>query len=252
VHGDLTTLVGGVRALFLQALHPAAMAGVAQHSRYASAPLDRLAGTTRWLVTTTFGSTALAQQEAARVRGMHGRVVGTVAIDGQDRAYAADDPDLLAWVHAAFTDSFLVAHEVFGDPAPDVADTYVGEWAEAAVLLGADDPPRSRSGLDDALSAFAPELRGGADVERTVRFLLAPPLPLVARPAYSALVAGALTTLPADTLALLGLKAPPTVPTHAAVRALLGTLSWGLGPMSPAEELARARIARLDDRPAAS
>ena len=34
VHGSLTTLVGGIRALLLQTLHPAALAGVQGHSRY--------------------------------------------------------------------------------------------------------------------------------------------------------------------------------------------------------------------------
>ena len=34
VHGSLPTLVGGVRALLMQALHPGALAGVVQHSRY--------------------------------------------------------------------------------------------------------------------------------------------------------------------------------------------------------------------------
>ena len=57
VHGNLGTLVGGVRALLLQAAHPAPLSGVAQHSRYESDPMGRLAGTTRWLTITTFGST---------------------------------------------------------------------------------------------------------------------------------------------------------------------------------------------------
>ena len=34
VHGSLPTLVGGVRALLMQTLHPGALAGVMQHSRY--------------------------------------------------------------------------------------------------------------------------------------------------------------------------------------------------------------------------
>ena len=33
VHGCVATLVGGIRALLLQAAQPAALAGVAQHSR---------------------------------------------------------------------------------------------------------------------------------------------------------------------------------------------------------------------------
>ena len=76
VHGALSTLVGGVRALLLQAAHPAALAGVAEHSRYETDPIGRLIGTTRWLTTTTFGSTRVVAREAARVNAMHGRVTG--------------------------------------------------------------------------------------------------------------------------------------------------------------------------------
>ncbi|MEI7630705.1 MAG: oxygenase MpaB family protein, partial [Actinomycetes bacterium] len=54
VHGALPTLVGGVRALLMQALHPGALAGVMQHSRYETDALGRLAGTTKWLTVVTF------------------------------------------------------------------------------------------------------------------------------------------------------------------------------------------------------
>ena len=60
VHGSLPTLVGGVRALLLQALHPAALAGVQEHSRYEDDALGRLAGTTQWLTVVTFGDQAHA------------------------------------------------------------------------------------------------------------------------------------------------------------------------------------------------
>jgi uncharacterized protein (DUF2236 family) len=56
VHGDVATLVGGIRALLMQALHPGSLAGVEQHSRYEHDPLGRLAGTTKWLTIATFGS----------------------------------------------------------------------------------------------------------------------------------------------------------------------------------------------------
>ena len=69
VHGSLTTLVGGIRALLLQTLHPAALAGVQGHSRYREDALGRLTGTARWLVTVTFGDSTAVERESARVRG---------------------------------------------------------------------------------------------------------------------------------------------------------------------------------------
>ncbi|MDX6649293.1 MAG: hypothetical protein QOJ97_1244, partial [Solirubrobacteraceae bacterium] len=42
VIGHPVSIVGGVRALIVQSLHPLAMAGVAQHSDYRNRSLDRL------------------------------------------------------------------------------------------------------------------------------------------------------------------------------------------------------------------
>ena len=107
VHGDLPAmLIGGLSALLFQMLHPLAMAGVAQHSNYRSDPLGRLERTASFLGTTTFGTVDEARVAIDHVRGVHGHVRG-VASDG--RPYAATDPDLLTWVHAAEVSSFLAA-----------------------------------------------------------------------------------------------------------------------------------------------
>ena len=84
VHGDLSTLVGGVAALLGQGAHPLALAGVQRHSDYLQDPWKRLAGTARWLVVSTFGSAELAEREAARVRGLHPSSGARSSRDGQD------------------------------------------------------------------------------------------------------------------------------------------------------------------------
>ena len=61
VHGGMATMVAGIRALLVQALHPGAMAGVHDWSRYREDPLGRLTGTIRWLITVTFGDRATAE-----------------------------------------------------------------------------------------------------------------------------------------------------------------------------------------------
>ena len=76
VHADFGTLVGGIRALLVQALHPGTLRGVSEHSRYEEDALGRLAGTIRWLTVTTFGSHAAVAGEACRVNRLHERVVG--------------------------------------------------------------------------------------------------------------------------------------------------------------------------------
>lgn len=249
VHGHLATLVGGIRALLLQALHPGALAGVAQHSRYEEDALGRLAGTTRWLVTLTFGSTVAAERESARVRGMHRKVRGSypdARAEGAARAYRADDQDLLRWVHVAFTDSFLTAHRAWGGEIPGGADAYVAEWARAAELLGLADPPRSAGELAEQLASFDDVLAGGPPARAVTDFVLRAPVPLVARPAYGVLAAGAVATLPPPYRDLLGLPPVPSVPARMAVTGLLTGMRLAVGSSSPSEQAARTRIERLD------
>lgn len=246
VHGSLPTLVGGVRALLVQALHPAALAGVQQHSRYEDDALGRLAGTTQWLTVTTFGSRAQADRECARVRGLHRRVQGTYDADGELKPYAASDPDLLRWVHVAFTDSFLATHRVWGGPIPGGEDAYVREWATAGELVGVTDPPRSVAELAEQLAGFDPVLRRSEASERTVRFIRQAPLPLPARPPYAVLFAGAASTLPPHYRSMLGIPPLPLAVTKPAVSALLGGMAAVLGRQSPSQRNARRRVARLD------
>ncbi|HSK54235.1 MAG TPA: oxygenase MpaB family protein [Jiangellales bacterium] len=248
VHGHLATLVGGIRALLLQALHPAALAGVEQHSRYRGDALGRLSGTTRWLTSVTFGDTATAERESARVRVMHDRVRGTWSpsvAPAVPRPYTASDPDLLRWVHVAFTDSFLTTHLTWGGPIPGGPDAYVRDWGRAAELLGLADPPRSRADLDEQLSSYEGVLVGGPAARRIARFVLRPPLPAPALPAYGVLVAGAVSTLRPAHRTALGLPHVPRAPARIAVSGLLAGMRLALGARSPSERAARGRIERV-------
>jgi uncharacterized protein (DUF2236 family) len=245
VHGSLPTIVGGIRALLMQALHPGALAGVMQHSRYEADALGRLAGTTQWLTVVTFGDTTAADRECARVRGMHRKVSGTYDADGAERVYSAMDPDLLRWVHVAFTDSFLATHRVWGGSIPGGEDAYVREWAKAGELVGVVNPPRSVAELEQQLRDFLPDLRGGEAADKTVDFIRHVPMPVPARPAYALLFAGAVATMPAEHRALLKLPNVPLTVAKPAVGAMLGTLGLVLGPHSPSQQAAFTRINRL-------
>ncbi len=246
VHGSLPTLVGGVRALLVQALHPAALAGVQQHSRYEDDALGRLAGTTQWLTVVTFGDTAQADRECARVRGLHRKVKGTYDSAEGTATYSAMDPDLLRWVHVAFTDSFLATHRVWGGPIRGGEDAYVREWAKAGELVGVTDPPRSVAELQEQLAGFDPVLRRSEASEQMVRFIRDAPLPLPARGPYALLFAGAASTLPAHYRSMLGLPSVPLRLTRPAVGALLAGMGAVLGRQSPSQRNARRRAAKLD------
>ena len=245
VHGALPTLVGGVRALLMQALHPGALAGVMQHSRYETDALGRLAGTTKWLTVVTFGDTAAADRECARVQGVHRKVVGTYIGSNGEIPYAAADPDLLRWVHIAFTDSFLATHQVWGGAIPGGPDAYVREWAKSGELVGVVDPPRSVAELRDQLAAYDQVLAGGPAAASTVNFIRNAPLGAGAKVPYAGLFAGAVSTMPAGHRALLGLPTVPLALTKPLVGALLGSLSLALGATSPSQRAALDRVDTL-------
>src|SRR5207237_10791125 len=97
VHGDFPAMMmGGVAALLMQMLHPAALAGVWDHSNFRRDMQGRLRRTAQFIAGTTFGSTAHARQLIDRVRRIHARVDGVLE-DGTP--YTADDPEVLTWVH---------------------------------------------------------------------------------------------------------------------------------------------------------
>ena len=244
VHGDLSTLVGGVAALLGQGAHPLALAGVQRHSAYREDPWKRLAGTARWLVVSTFGATELAEREAQRVRGMHVRVRGRV----HGRPYSASDPSLLRWVHLAFTDAFLAAQQAVGtDLTPRFGrgwpDVYVGEWARAARELGATDLPTTVAELEESLRAYRPELRPVPDHLR--EFLAAPPgLSAPERLVYRGLAGAAAYVVSPAVAGCAGVpgRGRGGAAQLAVTRAQLRGLRLALGRFSPSEEAARWRL----------
>jgi uncharacterized protein (DUF2236 family) len=176
ISGDIAGPVAGLRALLIQALHPLAMAGVDQHSDWRADPVGRLAATSGYLSTLTFGERGVAQRAAARVRRIHDRVTGVDTQTG--RPYAASDPDLLLWVHAALVDSNLAARELFGTPVPaGDADRYVEEMVVAAELLGvsAELVPDSRMALGRYLDSVRPQLLCTPAARESMAYLLSPP-----------------------------------------------------------------------------
>jgi uncharacterized protein (DUF2236 family) len=233
VHGDASMFVGGIRALLLQSLHPAAMRAVSEHSGYRGDMWGRLHRTSTFLAVTTFGAADDAQQAVDAVRRIHERVVGEMP-DGTP--YAAADPQLLRWVHVAEVDSFLRAHTVYGKSPLDRGgrDDYVAQAATIATRLGATDVPTTESELGEALAAYRPELRGTAEAREAVRYvLLRPPLPWPARPPYGVLAAAAVGLMPAWSRMPLRLPYLP-VSERTVVRVLgsaaTGTIRWAMTP----------------------
>jgi uncharacterized protein (DUF2236 family) len=249
VHRDFGTLVGGIRALLMQALHPGTLAGVAQHSRYEQDALGRLAGTIRWLTTTTFGSYEAVAGEASRVNRLHNRVKGEYTkTSGEIRQYKANDTDLLLWVHIAFTDSFLTCHQDYAwREIPGGADAYIRQWSESVRPLGLNRVPMNKLELDTEVAGFLErnELRVDETTLRVVNFIKNPGLPAPVRPIYKLLFAAAVVSLRPEHRKMLNLKTLPKWFVKPATRATLRFLQFLIGPESAIEDAALKRLKRL-------
>jgi uncharacterized protein (DUF2236 family) len=252
VHGGMPTIVAGIRALLMQALHPAALAGVHNHSRFREDPLGRLAGTIRWVFTVSYGSEAAARAASDFVLRLHETVTGEyVDGSGRQRTYAANDPELLSWVHIAFTDSFLAAHKLWGGRIPGGPDAYVREWAQAGRLMGVSGPPLSEKDMREQLNRWYDqgELVSDDKVAETVEFIRNPPLHPALKPGYKVLFAAAVSSLEPKYRALLGVRSvrlgPLPLPVNLATRVALGAIHLALGRVAPSEAAARERLRRL-------
>jgi len=242
LHADPAMLAGGMRALLVQALEPRAMAGVDQHSGYRDDPWARLRRTTEFVYATTYGDRAAAEAACARVRSVHTHVHGVDPVTG--RAYRADDPDLLLWIHAVEVESFVVAYRAYAGRLSDAdADRYTREMGRVAEAceLPRDRVPQSYGELREYLASVeglqvTPAAREG------MRTILGPPMPLQYRPAWGVVVGATLAILPSWVRGLYGLPWPPGVllPVRINVYALTRVMNRVL-PRAPIIREARAR-----------
>ena len=228
VSTDLASPVAGLRSLLMQALHPLAMAGVDQHSDWRRDPVGRLAATSAFLATVTFGEQAKAVRAAARVRRIHDHVRGVDAVTG--RPYAAGDPALLLWVHVALVQSSLAAGWAFGTPLSALdSDRYVAEMMVAAELVGVPGTlaPSSVADLERHVASVRPELRCTPAARESMAYLLDPPGldPEIAE-IWQDVRDAAVATLPGWATDMYGYEAPPalTPGRRQEIRQALGVL----------------------------
>ncbi|HDU6292695.1 TPA: DUF2236 domain-containing protein [Klebsiella aerogenes] len=177
VHGDFTSMLcGGISALLLQMLHPLALAGVWDHSRFREDIFGRLRRTSQFISATTFGTTDDAERLIAKVQGIHQRISG-VAPDGTP--YRASDPALLTWVHVAECSSFMASHLRYKRTIVTAArqEQYYREAAEVARRLGAEDIPETPRQVAEYLQDMRPQLRCDERTQEVAQVLLTTRLP---------------------------------------------------------------------------
>jgi uncharacterized protein (DUF2236 family) len=255
VSADLASPVAGLRSLLMQALHPLAMAGVDQHSGWRRDPVGRLAATSAYLATVTFGERAVAEQAAARVRRIHEHVRGTDAVTG--RRYAAGDPALLLWVHAALVQSSLAAGRAFGTPlSAEDSDRYVAEMMVAAELVGVPRSlvPASVAELERYVASVRPGLSCTPAARQSMAYLLNPPgLDEEIAEFWQDVRDAAIAVLPEWARQMYGYSTPPplTPGRRAEIRQSLGVLdAMSLGQPGVLEARQRIMLRMRAGRPA--
>lgn len=223
VHADPSMWFGGIRSLFLQALHPRAVAGVVQNSDFQADPLGRLVRTATFVGIITYGTLDEAEQAARRVRRVHRSLR---ARDEDGVQFRIDDPELLLWVHCAEAASFLSVVRRAGFPLTRAhADRYFDEQRTAAALVGLDpdEVPGSLEEMTGYLRNVYPTLRRTENTDVIYDFLHRPPVqgllamgvrlyePTIGHLSYS--------LLPGWARRLYGRRAYPDSATTVAVRA---------------------------------
>ena len=228
VHRDRSFPLAAIRSLMVQALHPLAMAGVAQHSNWQHDPFGRLAATAGYVLTVTYGDTAAAESAAARVRAVHAHVRGTDEVTGL--AYRAEDPELLLWVHAGMVDSIVHVVQRYGRSldAAD-ADRYVAEMVRFAEIIGvpASRIPASVDALRQYLESVELRQATPAALEAIGMVLDPPGLDADTRELWHDLGRVAVGTLPTWARSMYGFEeTPPELMEREPVRQLIGALDF--------------------------
>ncbi|MCX3060060.1 oxygenase MpaB family protein [Streptomyces beihaiensis] len=251
VHADPMMWIAGVRALYLQALHPRAVRGVLQNSDFRRDAWGRLMRTAGFVGTTTYGTTEAAERAGARVRAIHARLTAVDPDSGE--RYGVDEPELLLWVHCAEIGSYLHIARRSGYPLTDThADRYIAEHRTSARLVGLDpdDVPGSREELAAYFDTVRRRLSAGPEARTVDAFLRRPPAHPLLVPARELLwrhVANlAYASLPPYARRLYGAPAPaPAVTTRrlratgAVLRAVPARVRWQLPPKHILRAVAR-------------
>jgi uncharacterized protein (DUF2236 family) len=232
VIGHPVALIGGLRALIVQTMHPLAMAGVAQYSDFRKDPLKRLRGTSAYVASVVFGDRATALAAATHVKKLHERVRGTDPVTG--KSFSANEPETMLWVHCTEIHSFLAAYRAYaGHLTLAERDRFLAEQVVAAELIGIPRAivPRSVTAYRRYFAEVRPCLCISAEAAATIDFIVRPKLPRKAP--IDLRLAGALfgpmaaMLVPRDLRRLAGLpdRSVRELPARA-----LNNLAWRLAP----------------------
>jgi uncharacterized protein (DUF2236 family) len=179
IMGEPVMWIAGLRALYLQALHPDVMQGTWQNTSLAdrSQAWGRFTRTTQFVRVRTFGSTEQVERAGRRLRKIHSSLTG---VDDQGRVFRLDEPELLLWVHCGEISSYAEIARRSGVPVSRAElDRFVAEQVRSAEVVGLDPAivPASLAALDDYYARVRPGLRATPEARLALRGSFTPRLP---------------------------------------------------------------------------
>jgi uncharacterized protein (DUF2236 family) len=250
ISGEPIMWVGGLRAMYLQALHPRTMRATWQNTAFArpGEAWGRFGRTVEFVRIRTYGNLDQVERAGRRVRKVHASLTGT---DADGSVIRLDEPELLLWVHCGEIASYAdIARRARIGVSDQDLDEFVREQRRSAAVVGLDPAivPGSVAELDAYYERVRPELRACSEARQALVKSFVPDIPwpftglrLVVPP----LNALAFASLPRWARRLYGAPGSPLtdLSTTVTLRALQQTatrIPRGLLGMPPAALAARA------------
>lgn len=176
--------VAGIRAMYLQALHPRVMLGTWQNTALArpDEAWGRFTRTVQFVRIRTYGSMAEVRRAGARLRKIHSSLTG---IDADGTRFRLDEPELLLWVHCAEIGSYAeIARRSGVHVSAAELDEFVSEQRRSAEVVGLDPDavPASMADLAAYFEQMRPSLSVSAEARHALRLSFTPRLPRALRP----------------------------------------------------------------------
>ena len=176
--------VAGVRAMYMQALHPRVMLGTWQNTAFAKPDeaWGRFTRTVEFVRVRTYGTKPEVDRAGSRLRKVHSSLSG---VDGDGIRFRLDEPELLLWVHCGEIGSYAeIARRSGVHVTTAELDAFVAEQRRSAEVVGISPAivPASMAELDAYYQRMRPRLRASAEARHALRLSFAPRLPLGLKP----------------------------------------------------------------------
>jgi uncharacterized protein (DUF2236 family) len=176
--------IAGVRAMYMQALHPRVMLGTWQNTALAKPDeaWGRFTRTVEFVRVRTYGTTPEVNRAGARLRKVHSSLTG---IDADGSQFRLDEPELLLWVHCAEIGSYAeIARRSGIHVTAAELDAFVDEQRRSAEVVGLSRSivPASMAELEGYNQRMRPRLRASAEARHALRLSFAPRVPGALKP----------------------------------------------------------------------